>query len=298
MEWILVIRNTLNFIENNLTNVLEIDEISKQVGVSSFYLQKGFSIATNYSISEYIKSRRLSLAAVEVKNTKNSIIDIAYKYGYETPESFAKAFIRFHGATPSKMRNQNIPYRQFDPLIIDLVIKGGNKMDYKITRMLSLKVIGFEREFTFEEGYKKIPKFWDEISSKHMSSVCAGNPPRNAQEKAIVDNSIGEFGACIDDIGNGKFRYLIAGKYRGGAVPEGMVIYEFPDAEWAIFNCVGPMPTALQDLNTKIFKEWLPNNPEFELDGNANIEWYDVMSNGKNDPNYHSGIWIPIKRKK
>src|SRR5574344_684353 len=139
MEWILVIRNTLNFIENNLTNVLEIDEISKQVGVSSFYLQKGFAIATNYSISEYIKSRRLSLAAVEVKNTKNSIIDIAYKYGYETPESFAKAFIRFHGATPSKMRNQNIPYRQFDPLIIDLVIKGGNKMDYKITRMLSLK---------------------------------------------------------------------------------------------------------------------------------------------------------------
>ena len=168
MEWILVIRNTLNFIENNLTNVLEIDEISKQVGVSSFYLQKGFAIATKYSISEYIKSRRLSLAAVEVKNTKNSIIDIAYKYGYETPESFAKAFIRFHGATPSKMRNQNIPYRQFDPLIIDLVIKGGNKMDYKITRMLSLKVIGFEREFTFEEGYKKIPKFW----MKFLLSIC------------------------------------------------------------------------------------------------------------------------------
>lgn len=298
MEWILVIRNTLNFIENNLTNVLEIDEISKQVGVSSFYLQKGFAIATNYSISEYIKSRRLSLAAVEVKNTKNSIIDIAYKYGYETPESFAKAFIRFHGATPSKMRNQNIPYRQFDPLIIDLVIKGGNKMDYKITRMLSLKVIGFEREFTFEEGYKKIPKFWDEISIKYMANVCAGNAPRNAIEKAIADNSIGEFGVCVDDIGKGKFRYLIAGKYRGGEVPEGMVVYEFPDAEWAIFNCVGPMPTALQNLNTKIFQEWLPNNPEFELDGNANVEWYDVMSNGKNDPNYRSGIWIPIKRKK
>lgn len=79
MEWILVIRNTLRYIEDNLTNVLEIDQISKEVGVSNFYLQKGFAIATNYSISEYIKSRRLSLAAVEVKNTKNSIIDIAFK---------------------------------------------------------------------------------------------------------------------------------------------------------------------------------------------------------------------------
>jgi len=69
----------------------------------------------------------------------------------------------------------------------------------------------------------------------------------------------------------------------------GKMIPSLRDAEWAIFNCVGPMPTAL-NLNTKIFKEWLPNNPEFELDGNANIEWYDVMSNGKNDPNYHSGI--------
>ena len=298
MEWILAIRNTLNYIENNLTNVLEIDEISRHVGVSSFYLQKGFAIATSYSISEYIKSRRLSLAAEEVKNSKNNIIGIAYKYGYETPESFTKAFIRFHGVSPSKMREKKLQHHQFDPLIIDLVIKGGNKMDYKITKMLSLKVIGFQKEFTFEEAYEKIPKFWDEVFTKKFANICAGKKPNNAYEQAIVDNSIGEYGVCIDDIGNGKFRYLIAGRYLGGEVPEGMVVYEFPYGEWAIFNCVGPIPESLQNLNTRIFKEWLPNNPEFELDGNANIEWYDVVKDDNTEANYHSAIWIPIKRKK
>lgn len=265
--------------------------------MSSFYLQKGFAIATNYSISEYIKSRRLSLAAEELINTKNKIIDLAFKYGYETPESFTKAFIRFHGVTPSKKRAKKLPYQRFDPLLIDLVIKGGNKMDYKITRMFGLKVIGFERVFTFDEAYAKIPKFWDEVCEKYCANIYAGNPPSNAHEKAVIDNCIGEYGVCVDDLGNGKFRYLIAGRYSGGEVPKGMVIYEFPFGEWAIFNCVGPIPQSLQNLNTKIFKEWLPNNPDYEIAGNANVEWYDCVNGEKTDADYHSAIWIPIKRK-
>ena len=97
--------------------------------------------------------------------------------------------------------------------------------------------------------------------------------------------------------GSGKFLYLIAGKYAGGEVPEGMKLYEFPRGEWAIFDCVGPVPNALQSLNTRIFKEWLPGNPDFEISGNANVEWYDCMNGEKTDPDYHSSIWIPVKRK-
>ena len=93
----------------------------------------------------------------------------------------------------------------------------------------------------------------------------------------------------------GKFRYLIAGKYTEGEVPEGMTVYEFPDMEWAKFRCTGPMPGALQSVNTKIFQEWLPNNQEYEIAMGANIEWY---SNGDmSSIDYESGIWIPVKRK-
>ena len=129
--------------------------------------------------------------------------------------------------------------------------------------MFPLRVIGFQREFSYESSYAEIPKFWDEICEKYAANVYAGNAPANAYEQALVDNCIGEYGVCIDDLCGDRFRYLIAGKYTGGEVPEGMVLYEFPRGDWAVFDCVGPMPETLQSLNTRIFREWLPGNPDY-----------------------------------
>ena len=170
-------------------------------------------------------------------------------------------------------------------------------MDYKITTMFPFKVIGFQREFDNETAYTEIPKFWDEICEKYALGVYAGNAPSNPYEQALVDNCIGEYGVCIDDIGGGRFRYLVAGKYTGGDIPEGMVVYEFPRNDWAVFTCIGPIPDALQSVNTRIFREWLPGNPEYELCGNASMEWYDCVNGEKTDPDYHSAIWVPVKRK-
>ena len=170
-------------------------------------------------------------------------------------------------------------------------------MDYRITPMFPFKVIGFQKEFDNETAYTEIPKFWDEICEKYAYNVYAGNAPANPYEQALVDNCIGEYGVCIDDIGGGKFRYLVAGKYTGGDVPEGMVVYEFPRSDWAVFNCIGPIPDALQSVNTRIFREWLPGNPEYEFCGNASVEWYDCVNGEKTDPDYHSAIWVPVKRK-
>lgn len=297
MEWITAIRKTISYIEDNLEREISIQNIADEVYISPFFLQKGFSIMTGYSISEYIRNRRLYLSALELINTDAKVIDIALKYCYETPESFAKAFSRFHNATPTQVRNKEKLPSTFLPLKINITVQGGNRMDYKITKMFSLKVIGFQKEFTFEEAYKEIPKYWDEICEKYAKNVYAGNPPANAYEKALIDNCIGEYGVCIDDIGDKKFRYLIAGKYCGGEVPQGMVLYEFPMGEWAVFDCVGPMPEALQSLNTKIFSEWLPGNPDYEISGNANVEWYDCVNGEKTDADYHSAIWIPVKRR-
>ena len=170
-------------------------------------------------------------------------------------------------------------------------------MNCKITKMFQFKVIGFQKEFDNDTAYQEIPKFWDEVCEKYAANVYAGNAPANPYEKAIVENCIGEYGVCIDDIGEGKFRYLVAGKYAGGEVPEGMVVYEFPKGDWAVFDCIGPIPEALQSLNTQIFKEWLPGNPDYELCGNASAEWYDCVNGEKTDKDYHSAIWIPVKKK-
>lgn len=294
MEWLTCIKSSIDYIEDHIKENISIEEVAKNSYVSSYYLQVGFQVMTGYSIGEYIRNRKLYLAALDLKSN-NKVIDVALDYGYETPESFTKAFKRFHGFNPSQVKKCKI--KRFDPLTISIDIKGGEirDMNYKVTDMFPLKLIGFVKEFDMETSYKEIPLFWDEICEKYCyPHIYRGLPAENDYEQAIIDNCIGEFGVCIECHGS-KFKYLIAGKYTGGKVPEGMMLYEFPAGKWAIFDCVGPCPEKLQELNTKIFKEWLPLNKDFELRGDGNIEWYDCVNGEKTDPNYHTQIWLPIK---
>ena len=297
MDWLTCIRTAIDYMEEHLTEDIGVVDVAEQVYLSPFFLQRGFSVMTGCGVGEYLRNRRLYEAARDLQNTEDRVIDIALRYLYDTPESFTKAFSRFHGATPSQVRAGTAPIRVFLPLRINLTVQGGQQMDFKITPMFPFKVIGFEKEFDYETAYAEIPKYWDEICEKYAANVYAGNAPANPYEQALVDNCIGEFGVCIDDIPGGRFRYLIAGKYVGGPVPEGMAVYEFPRGQWAVFNCVGPIPEALQALNTRIFREWLPGNPDYELCGNATVEWYDCVNGEKTDPDYRSAIWVPVKHK-
>jgi len=296
MEWLTCIRRSLEYIEEHLLEDISAQDVAGQVNMSPFFLQRGFSVITGYGISEYIRSRRLYLASLDLSRSDEKVIDIALRYGYETPESFTKAFTRFHGATPSQVRNRQAAVRSFLPLNVNIIVHGGAQMEFKIVNMFHFKVIGFQKVFDMEDSYSEIPKYWSEIFAKYAANISAGKEPANACEKAVADNRIGEYGICIDDIDGKEFHYMIAGKYTGGEVPEGMSVYEFPDCEWAVFDCYGPNPATLQAMNTKIFTEWLPGNPEFELSGPANVEWYDAVGE-MTDKDYHSAIWIPVKRK-
>lgn len=295
MEWLSSIRAAIDYMEAHLLEDIGPQDVADHVYLSPFFLQRGFSLMTGFGIGEYLRNRRLYQAALELRDTGDKVIDIALRCGYETPESFAKAFTRFHGATPTQVRD-GAPFVSFLPLTIQITIQGGSRMDYRITPMFPFRLIGFERVFDNETAYAEIPKFWDEICEQYASRVYAGNAPANPYEQAIVDNCIGEYGVCIDDVGGNRFRYLVAGRYAGGEVPEGMVLHEFPRGDWAVFNCVGALPQALQSVNTRIFREWLPGNPEYELCGNATVEWYDCVNGEKTDPDYHSAIWVPVKK--
>ena len=296
MEWLSAIRAAIDYMETHLTDDISAQDVAGQVFLSPFFLQRGFSLMTGYGIGEYLRNRRLYQAALDLQKTDEKVIDIALRYCYETPESFTKAFARFHGATPTQVRD-GAAVNVFLPLTIKLSIQGGHQMEYKITPMFPFKIIGFQKVFDNETAYAEIPKFWDEICEKYAANVYAGNAPANPYEQALMDNCIGEYGVCIDDIGGGKFRYLVAGKYTGGDVPEDMVVYEFPRSDWAVFDCIGPIPEALQTVNTRIFSEWLPGNPDYELCGNASVEWYDCVNGEKTDPDYHSAIWVPVRKK-
>lgn len=296
MEWIESIRKTIDYVEAHLLEEINSEIISKVVSISPYYLQNGFKILTGYTIAEYTRNRRLYLSALDIISNKEKIIDIAYKYNYDTPESFTKAFTRFHGISPKQLRKSPDKIKIFLPLKVKISIQGGNDMDYIVEKMEGFKLIGFEKEFSYENAHQEIPMFWGEISQKYLMPLMMGKKPESEIEKAICNcGNMGEFGVNIDDIGNGKFRYIIAGTYTGGEVPDGMVSYELPDVELAKFSCKGPMPEALQTLNTKLFNEWLPGNPDYKMGIGVIIEWYtkgDVKSVA-----YESGLWIAVSKK-
>ncbi len=129
----------------------------------------------------------------------------------------------------------------FLPMKINNRISGDSDMDYRVERMNSFKVIGFERAFSFDTSYEEIPRFWGEYAQEYMCPLLQKDKPDNAIEETICNCKIGQFGICIDDLGQNKFRYLIAGIYTEGNVPEGMVTYEFKDMEWAKFTISMPI---------------------------------------------------------
>lgn len=285
MNWTEVIGEAISYIESHLTEEITLEKIAEHVCVSSFYFQKGFSFACGITVSEYIRNRRMALAGNDLLASDAKVIDIALKYGYDSPDSFTKAFTRFHGVTPSKVRRDQTMLKSFAPLKIKLSIEGGYLMDYKIEKKAAFTVIANSGTFSYENAKEIIPQFWQQHFNEGKGNVVKGF-----------------FGINIDEkMGNDSFEYLIADPYKEGQeVPDGFVTRTIPEFSWAVFPCKGPLPSALQDVNTKIFTEWLPALRDYEFAAGYCVEMYDdptKFPKGTMDENYYSEIWIPVKKK-
>ncbi|MDD4493341.1 MAG: helix-turn-helix domain-containing protein [Eubacteriales bacterium] len=162
MEWMESISRAIEYIENHITEEISIDSIARQVSISPFYFQKGFSLLCGFTVMEYIRKRRLALAGSELVSTDAKVIDVALKYGYDSPDSFTKAFTRFHGMTPAMGRKDGVTLKSFAPLKIKISLEGGYLMDYKITQKDSFTVIGASKTFKYDNAKVEIPKFWNE----------------------------------------------------------------------------------------------------------------------------------------
>lgn len=285
MGWIESIREAISYIEENLTDDLKVEEIAKHACLSPFYFQKGFAMLCGFTIGEYIRNRRLSLAGDEILNTKKKILDIALTYGYDSPDSFTKAFTRFHGVTPTAVRKEGATIKSYAPLKVEVSLKGGYIVDYKIVEKEAFTVMGISKKFSYENAVEEIPKFWKKFFGDGKNEfVC------------------GMYGINMDEEMEGNaFEYMIADTYEEGKnVPDGFIKREIPKYTWAIFPCVGPSSKVMPEINQKIFKEWLPNNKDYEIAAGYNIEMYTdaaEYSNGIDDEKYYSEIWIPVKQK-
>lgn len=285
MGWVERIADAVNYIEDNITEDLSAGKIAEHIYVSPFYFQKGFSMLCGFTVGEYIRRRRLTLAGTELTATQNKIIDIALKYGYDSPDSFTKAFTRFHGVTPAAVRKEGAVIKSFAPLKIKFTLEGGYIMDYKIVEKEAFTVMGSMKRFKDENAFEEVPKFWDEHYAAGKGEVVCGT-----------------YGISIDEsMNSNEFDYMIADDYLPWKdVPDGYVTKVIPKHTWAVFPCNGPLPKALQGVNQKIFSEWLPNCRDYEIAAGYNIELYSDPNDypkGNLDENYHSEMWIPVKKK-
>ncbi|MEN6339242.1 MAG: AraC family transcriptional regulator [Clostridiaceae bacterium] len=269
----------LLYIEKHLLEETDSALAAKSVGLSRFYLERTFSALTGISVSEYIRARRLSQAANELLAGSAKVIDLALKYGFDTPESFTKAFARFHGVTPSNARRFSTLLKCQNPLAISIKLEGFTRMNYKIEQMEAFTVFGAERSFHMDSSKEEIPKFWDEFFQAGLAEkVCP------------------MFGICFDADANGNFPYMIGEPLKPGmTVSEGLVKREIPAHLWARFACVGAMPGAIQTVTQQIYSEWLPTNGVYEVAQYIEIEMYSEGDPSK--PDYYSEIWIPIRKK-
>lgn len=280
MEWLSGLGLALDYVEEHLTDEnLNAAVVAKEAAVSSFYFQKGFSILTGIGIGEYIRNRRLYAAALEI-SAGAKVIDVALKYCWETPESFSKAFSRFHGTTPQSIKGNPGGIKVFLPFKISVSVSGGEKINCRIERKKAFKVVGFKRTIAVQDCQEKIPEFWTEIYEKNGSS--------------LRSMGFGEYGICLDEnVGKGSMDYVCAGAYKGGRIPDGMSVVEIPAMQWAVFESYGPIPGALQAVNGEIFRSWLPSNGRYEIAANYNVEWYS--DGNMEDAEYRAEIWIPVK---
>ena len=284
MDWIKAVEDAIEYIEESITENLTIAEIASKVNLSAFYFQKGFSMLCGYTVGEYVRMRRLSLAGSELLSSDVKVMELAVKYGYDSADSFTKAFTRFHGSTPTDVRKNGASLKSFARLHIKLSLEGGSVMEYRIEKKEAFKIMGVSRVFSYETANTDIPKYWDEV---YVST----------DKKPLM----GMYGVCFDaEMSGNQFRYMIADDFQKEAAAEGnLEEYDIPAHTWAVFPCRGPMPSALQEVNRRIFSEWLPAS-QYELSEGYNIEYYsnaDDYKEGTSDSEYYSEVWIPVKEK-
>lgn len=292
MEWISGIQRAIDYIESHLTDEIDFEEAAREAYSSSFHFQRVFSILCGFTLGEYVRMRRLSMAASDIVNTDEKVIEIAMKYGYDSPESFTRAFTRFHGVSPSEAK-RGAMVKSFSRLSVKLTLTGGTTMDYRIEKVKDFKIICKKKQVTKPENATAtadISAFWDECGKDGSITKICGYLPKEPRFKGLL-------GICFSfDTEASKFPYGIGVEYDGRPISDdSLEVVDIPESTFVVFECRGKMPECFTDTYKKIVTEFFPQNPRYEYGQGVELEVYP--SDDMDNPNYYCEIWIAVNEK-
>lgn len=280
------IQGAIDYIESHLTDDIDTNEIAKRACLSSFYFQRIFKALFGYSIGEYIRFRRLTLAGNELFETDVKVIDVALKYGYETPESFSRAFKEFHGVAPSQAKSCGQKLKTFSRLSVIITLRGGAMDNYKVIKKDAFCVLEKVEKQSIDDEINKntIPNFWDRSWQDGTISTLMNYMNENDRLLGICYNS--------DYTDSKTFDYSIGCICADNVTaPDGYRVNLIPARKWIVFDCTGPMPESMQNAWHTICSEIIPSS-SYEPTNELDIEVYSAGNMTSQD--YKSEIWIPI----
>ena len=289
-EYFRRLSRAFSFIEENIFTQIEQVKIAECSGTSLYHFHRMFKAGTGDSLGDYIRKRKMSIAAEKLKSGDIRIIDLAVSLGYNSHASFTRAFSREYGCSPGDIKKNGYCFIMRKPKTIEQLIceyeNRRQKMDVKIIEKKQMLIAGKKiRVNNGGENKQKIPMFWSEFMTKKLGERI---PDRLCE-------CYGTMGICINDGDEaGNFSYMIGDPVSStDSLSEEFDSIIIEAGTWAVFTSKGPFPEAIQNCWDYIYSEWLPGSG-YELRDSPEIELYDDRCS--NDPQ-EMDIYLPVQKK-
>jgi AraC family transcriptional regulator len=278
----------LSYVEENLADHIDFQEAARQALCSEYHFKRMFSFLAGMTMSEYVRRRRLTLAAFDLQQSPLRIIDVAIKYGYQSPDAFTKAFQLYHGITPTEARSPGQSLKVCSRMTFQLTIKGGMDMNYRMEEKAAFRIVGLHKRvpIQFNGVNPAIAEMWQSLNEQMITEL---KQLSNMVPIGMISASVNFSEGRMEE--EGELDHYI-GVATTEAGPAYFAQLEVAAATWAVFEAVGPFPGTLQNIWGRIYSEWFPSS-QYEAVEGPEILWNehkDVSS-----PTFKSEIWIPVR---
>ena len=280
MDWLKNWNEALDYLEKNLEEEIRLEELGRLAGCSPYHFQRMFSYLAGVPLKEYIRRRRMTRAAADLR-AGEKVLDVALRYGYDSPTAFNRAFQMVHGVAPSLAKQDGVKLKAFPRIRFKFVLKGDAEMEYQIVRKEAFRIVGFRTPLPMdaEESFQVVPRFWAEAGQGVGALIPLMDP-----------GTPGVLGISTCHHETESYYYIAVAS--AAPVPPGMYEWTVPAAEWAIFSGQSRQPIVIQELQKRIVTEWLPGSG-YEWAQAPDIEVY-LSAPGEEESRFQ--VWLPVQR--
>ena len=269
MNWLEIINNASEYIEKHIHEEIKLEEIAKDASVSYYHFSKMFSAISGYTIKEYIRNRRITLASYEVAYTKNRIIDIAVKYNYSSNEAFTRAFKQIHGITPSDARNKQITvYTHFPVIKFDIPNRNLIALQYELIENQRYDFNGVST-FIYEEDYDETQYYLNRLVSEFCDQYNIKDRFRNQPKVYRVLHDV--------DLYAKKYNFLV-GFHNSEKKDDALTTYSFEIKKAIKFTCTNINENQIPNAKKIIYSEW--EKTRYRTDSICEIEYIIMKEYG------------------